>query len=325
VKGSITEFYKNKRVLVTGGLGFIGRQVVQQLQEGGASVRVVSHRTGDFAKIDCELVTADLTQLADCRRAAHSMECVFHLAAFGWGLGENVKLHSQLFTMNALINTSMLEGAYQAGVERYLYTSSSAVYSGDQSILDDTHPWTGDPHPSEFAFGWAKRMGEVQARVYAEKNGMKIAVVRPSNPYGPGDNFHPTKAHVIPSLIIRAFERQNPFIVWGSGRVERSFLHVNDAARAMLLALEKYAVCDPLNVASEEITNIGQIARLVLDLSGHGKAELVFDSTKPEGHPRKYPAVNKAQEKIGFRAEIPLRDGLQDTIEWYRSTLAKKS
>ena len=93
----------------------------------------------------------------------------------------------------------------------------------------------------------------------------------------------------------------------------------------MLLASEKYAVCDPLNIASQEITNIGQIARLVLDLSGHDKAELVFDSTKPEGHPRKYPAVNKAQEKIGFRAEIPLRDGLQDTIEWYRSTLAKKS
>jgi GDP-L-fucose synthase len=318
-------FYRGKRILVTGGLGFIGSHLVKQLLHGGAEVRVVTHQP-DPPKSDAfEIVIADLTRLEDCRHVAQSMDCVFHLAAFGWGLGENVKLHSQLFTMNALMNTSMMEGAYQAGVERYLYTSSSSVYSGSESILDDEQPWTGEPHPSEFSFGWAKRMGELQARIYFEKNQMKVAIVRPSNPYGPNDNFHPTKAHVIPSLIIRAFQNPNPFVVWGTGRAERSFVHVADAARAMLLTLERHAVCDPLNIASPEVTSIGDIARMVLQFSGHGDAELVFDSSKPEGHPRKYPSIKKAQDKINFRAEIGLREGLQDTIQWYRCTLAKKS
>lgn len=312
-------------MLVTGGLGFIGSHVVQELLRSSASVRVVTHRVDPPRQHDFEIVQGDLTQLEDCRRAAQSIDCVFHLAAFGWGLGENVKLHSQLFTMNALINTSMMEGAYQAGVERYLYASSSAVYAGTESVLDDEKPWGEDPHPSEFAFGWAKRMGELQARVYFEKDQMKVAIVRPSNPYGPNDNFHPSKAHVIPSLIIRAFQRQNPFVVWGTGRVERSFVHVKDTARAMLLALEKYAVCDPLNIASPEVTRIADVAKLAVELSGYGDAELIFDSSKPEGHPRKYPSVQKAANKIGFRAAIQLRDGIEDTIEWYRSTLAKRS
>ena len=212
-----------------------------------------------------------------------------------------------------------------AGVERYLYTSSSAVYSGSDTILDDEKPWTDNPHPSEFSFGWAKRLGELQARVYADNDSMKIAIVRPTNPYGPGDNFHPTKAHVIPSLIIRAFEKQDSFVVWGTGRVERSFIHVTDMARAMLLALEKYSVCDPLNIASPDITRISEVARLVLDLSGRGQVELVFDSSKPEGHPGKYPTTKKTAEKIGFTAGIDLRQGLQETIEWYRSSLAGKS
>jgi GDP-L-fucose synthase len=321
----VNAYFRNKRVLVTGGLGFLGGHVTRKLLEAGAHVRVSTHRENVPSHPDIEIVRTDLTKLEDCSRAAQSMDCVFHLAAFGWGLGENVKIQAPLFTMNTLINTSMLEAAHRAGVERYLYASSSSVYPGGDSILDDTQEWTGEPHKTEYAFGWAKRAGELQARIYTENHGMKIAIVRPANPYGPGDNFHPTKAHVIPSLIIRAFERQQPFVVWGSGRVERSFVHAEDVARAMLLAVEKYAVCDPLNIASPEITQIGDVARMVLELSGHRNANLVFDSTKPEGHPGKYPAVKKAEEKIGFRASIDLKKGLQDTIEWYRSTLARKS
>jgi GDP-L-fucose synthase len=253
------------------------------------------------------------------------MDSVFHLAAFGWGLGENMKLHSQLFTRNVLMNTAMLEAAHQAGVERYLYTSSSAVYAGTMSALDDEQPWNGDPHPSEFSFGWAKRAGEIQARIYASAGTMKIAIVRPSNPYGPGDDFHPTRAHVVPSLIIRACERHKPFVVWGTGRVERSFVHASDVARAMLLALEKGADCDPINIASREVTTIADVARMVLELSGHRDAGLTFDASKPEGHPGKYPSVKKAEEKLGFRAEIKLQEGLEDTISWYRSTLEQKS
>jgi GDP-L-fucose synthase len=312
-------FWDGKRVLVTGGLGFLGSHVVRRLLQHGAHVRATTHRESVPDQSNFEIVPADLRNLADCRRAAESIDCVFHLAAFGFGLGANLEVYSQLFTSNALINTSMLEASRLAGVERYLYTSSSSVYSGSTTELDDETPWTGDPHPSEFSFGWAKRLGEIQARVYAEHHGMKIAIVRPANPYGPHDDFHPTRAHVVPSLIVRAFQKQKPFVVWGSGNIERSFIHADDVARGMLLALEKHAVCDPLNIASPEVTKIGDIARMILDLSGYRDAELVFDTSKPEGHPRKYPRVQKAENKIGFRATIGLREGLEKTVEWYRA------
>lgn len=316
------DFFRGKRALVTGGLGFLGSHVVQALLNSGANVRVVTHRDEPIQR-DFEIIHGDLTRIEDCLRAAEGMDCVFHLAAFGWGLGENVKLHSQLFTTNVLMNTSMLEAARRAGVDRYLYASSSAVYAGTTTVLDDERPWDGDPHDTEYAFGWAKRTGEIQAQVYARQHNMKIAIVRPSNAYGPQDHFHPAKAHVVPSLIIKAVERQMPFVVWGTGRVERSFVHAADVARAMLLALEKYAVCDPINIASAEITNVAELAKLVLAASGYRDAELAFDASKPEGHPGKYPAVKKAEDKIGFRAAINLREGLEDTISWYRSTLAK--
>lgn len=317
------ECFRGKRALVTGGLGFLGGHVVQALLNSGATVRVVTHRE-DSVQQDCEVIRGDLTRMEDCLLAVEAMDCVFHLAAFGWGLGENVKLHSQLFTTNVLMNTCVLEAARQAGVDRYLYASSSAVYAGTMTVLDDAQPWGGDPHDSEFAFGWAKRIGEIQARVYARQHNMKIAIVRPSNAYGPRDHFHPAKSHVVPSLIIKAVERQTPFVVWGAGRVERSFIHAADVARAMLLALEKYAVCDPINIASPHITNVAELAKLVLEASGNRDTELVFDPSKPEGHPGKYPAVKKAEDAIGFRAAIGLREGLEDTISWYRSTLAKK-
>jgi GDP-L-fucose synthase len=315
------EFYRGKRVLVTGGLGFLGTHVTQHLLNSGAQVRVTTHRQDVPRQKDFEIVKADLTNIDACRMAAKSMDCVFHLAAFGFGLGANQEIYSQLFSTNVLMNTSMLEACRHAGVERYLYTSSSSVYSGDLNVLDDEVPWTREPHRSEFSFGWGKRMAEIQARIYADSHGMKIAIVRPANPYGPHDDFHPTRAHVVPSLIVRAFKREKPFVVWGTGNVERSFIHADDVGRAMLLALEKHATCDPLNIASHEITKIGSIAKMILELSGYGDADLVFDTTKPEGHPRKYPAVRKAEEAIGFRAEIGIREGLEDTIEWYRSQM----
>jgi len=317
-----TGFYTGKNVLVTGGLGFLGRHVTRRLLNAGAHVRVTTHREGVRDQSGIEIVRADLTNLADCRTAADTMDYVFHLAAFGFGLGANLEVYSQLFTQNTLMNTSMLEACRQAGVNRYLYTSSSAVYSGSTTVLDDEVAWGEDPHPSELSFGWAKRIGEIQSRIYYENHDMKIAIVRPANPYGPHDDFHPTRAHVVPSLIVRAFQRQKPFIVWGTGNVERSFIHADDVARAMLLALERYAVCDPLNIASPDTTKIGDIARMILDLSGYKDVDLIFDASKPEGHHRKYPTVKKAEDKIGFRAQISLREGLRETVDWYRNHLA---
>ena len=315
-------YYTRKKVVVTGGTGFLGSHLVDALLREGATVRVADQRPGSYRQEEVEAISVDLADPEQCRKAARDAECVFHLAAFGWGLGANVKAQPDLFTNNVLVNTNMLEAAYREGVERYLLTSSSAVYDGSYSVLDDEAPWGDDPHPSEFCFGWAKRVAELQARAYSEHYGMSIAIVRPSNPYGPMDNFDPERSHVIPALIRRAMAREDPFIIWGTGKVLRSFVYAGDVARAMLLALERYAVCDPINVASEEQTSVESLARLVLGLCDFGDATVQFDTSKPEGHPGKFLTVSKAREKIGFVAQTPLREGLEKTVQWYAQQTA---
>ena len=311
-------FYKDKRVLVTGGTGFLGSHVVEKLLQQGARVSIAArHPERNPFPGDAEAVGCDLYDLEACRRAARGLDCVFHLSAFGWGIGANVQAQPALFTNNVLMNTSMLEAAYRGGVERYLLTSSSAVYDGTFAVLDDTLPWGGDPHPSEYCFGWGKRAAELQARAYVQHYGMKIAIVRPSNPYGPRDNVDPERSHVIPALIRRAVSREQPFVIWGTGKAVRSFVYAGDVADAMLLALEHHATGDALNVASAERTSIETLTRLVLEMCGYQDADLRFDTSKPEGHPGKFPTIAKAQETIGFTAKTSLRDGLAKTIDWY--------
>ncbi len=313
-------FYSSRKVLVTGGTGFLGSYVVDELVRRGAVVRVTTRRRAMSLLPGVDVIQADLTDPRQCLTAARGADFVLHLAAFGWGLPANMKAQHEVFTSNVLINTNMLDASFREGVERYLLTSSSAVYDGEASVLDDGEPWRSDPHPSEFGFGWAKRVAEIQARTYAAACGMKIAIVRPSNPYGPRDNFDPKRSHVIPALIRRAQAGEHPFIVWGTGRAVRSFIYAGDVAEAMLRALERYAVCDPVNIASDEQTSIAALARLVLELCGVEAPLIEFDATKPEGHPGKFPKTLKAREKMGFIAQTSLRAGLERTIRWIRET-----
>jgi GDP-L-fucose synthase len=315
---TMADFYKGKKVAVTGGNGFIASHVIEALIERGANVRAVGLRPKpDNFPFKVEYVQANLLQRNECERAFKGVDFVFHLAAIGWGFHENLKRQPQLITDNVLLNTTVLDVAYKLGVERYLYTSSSAVYPGHLQDLDEEANWDNPPHAGELYFGWAKRMGEIQAKAYYDHYGMPIAIVRPANPYGPRDNFDPQKSHVIPALIRRAVARENPFQVWGTGKAVRSFVHVRDVAQGMLLALEKAAVCEPINLASNETTTVADLVSLILELSGHTEAELVFDTSKPDGHPRKVPSVRRAAEKLGLSDYIPLRVGLKETIEWY--------
>lgn len=247
---------------------------------------------------------------------------VFHLAAVGWGLHENLPRAAEILTGNLLLNSLMLDAARSAGIQGYLYTSSSAVYPCDLEELDESAAWDRPPHGSEFAFGWAKRIGEIQAQTYHRCCSMPIAIVRPSNPYGPWDNFDPDGSHVIPALIRRAATREHPFVVWGSGRPVRSFIYAGDAARGMLLALERCATSEAINLASSETVSIADLARLVLDLSDYADAQVVFDTSKSDGHPRKMPSVRRAAEKLGLKEYTPLRLGLEKTIAWYKAQRA---
>lgn len=311
--------YSNKRVLVTGGTGFIGSNLVSHLVEIGAKVKVIARgykKDDAIISTGAEITHGDLTDFDACRNAAKGMDFVFHLAAAGRGLIYNMKHPAETFTPNILMNTNMLEAARIENVDRYLFCSSSSVYPENIDVLEEERAWEGNPHYSDSFFAWSKRMGELQAEAYSKEYGMTIAIVRLGNPYGPGDNFDPETSHVIPALIYKAVAKVNPFIVWGTGEGIRSFVHVNDVVRAIVQVLEKYAKCDPVNIASGESVKIKEIVKIILELT-HYNEELKFDTSKPEGHLLKVMSVKKLVEKVGYKPAITLREGINDTINWY--------
>ena len=316
--------YKGSKVLVTGGTGFLGTHLVAALLVAGAEVRTVGRRARPcHLAPEVEYLKGDLLDAETRTRSLRGIELVFNLAAVGWGLHENLRRQADLLTGNILLNTLMLDAAFKAGISGYLYTSSSAVYPGYLEQLDEDAPWDAPPHGSEAAFGWAKRIGELQARVYFENHKLPIAIVRPANPYGPWDNFDPERSHVIPALIRRALAREDPFVVWSSGAPLRSFVYASDAAEMMMLALERCADCRPINIASPELVSIAELVRMVLVAGNHHRARVAFDANKPDGHPRKVPSLRRAAEALGKTDYIPLRDGLARTVEWYRRTITQ--
>lgn len=313
--------YKGKKVLVTGGAGMIGSQLVELLLRQGARVRTVVHSRPFSGISEAEVLRGDLTKQTTCVKAVKSIDYVFHLAAFVGGVGRNATHPAGMFTPNILMNTQMLEASRLEGVERYLYTSSACIYPGNLDLFVEEKGWDGPPYRSNASYGWVKRMGELQAQAYLEEYGMKIAIVRPTNAYGPKDNFDLETSHVIPALIRKAVERHEPFVVWGTGESTRDFIHANDVARGMLLALEKYAVADPINLATGKSISIKELAYLVLRLCKHEHARVVFDKNRPTGQIERKVSTAKAKEKIGFSAQIPLEEGLKETINWYLSQL----
>ena len=317
----MTEFFRGKNVAVCGGGGFLGSYVVEELLVAGAHVKVVQRSVPESRLGHCMdrfgFVSADLTLPSDAQRAVTGSEIVFNTAAQVGGIQYNMVHPGLLFYANAALGLNLLEAARLEGVERYILTSSTCVYSREAAV-----PTTEDlglfnePEKSNIGYGWAKRMEELQARFYAEEYGMKIAVLRPTNLYGPRDHFDPSVSHVIPGLIRRTLEAVDTLDVWGSGQQTRSFLHAKDAARALLSAGERYAVADPVNVGTEEEVTIRELVDIIIEATGR-KVEAVFDSTAPEGQPRKAADISKAKRVLDWQPEYDLRDGLAETIEWY--------
>jgi nucleoside-diphosphate-sugar epimerase len=212
----------------------------------------------------------------------------------------------------------MLEAVRKNDVERCLVVSSACVYPRDCQIpTPETEGFKDDPEPSNFGYGWAKRLAEVQARTYFEEYGMKIAIVRPYNTYGPRDHFDSQTNHVIPSLIRRVHEGENPLTVWGDGNQSRAFVYVSDVVNGMLLATEKYPVGEPVNIGSLEETKIKELVGLILELSDK-RPDVVFDLSKPSGQNRRCPDLSKAQRRLEYVAKVSLRAGLSKTVDWYR-------
>lgn len=317
--------FSGKNVVVTGGGGFVGSYLTEKLVNCGAKVKIPIYQNDAKSKLflkdaldSVEFEQCNLMNMDECIRVTKGADYVFHLAAFVRGVGYNKTHSAEMYTKNILINTNIIEAARLNGVERYLFTSSACGYPLNAKIpLVEDDFFNGDMEPTNATYGWAKRMGEIQAKAYAEQYGMKIAIVRPFNVYGPRDNFNLEECHVVPALIRKAVEKWDPFIIWGDGTPTRVFVYVEDIVEGMILAMENYCTADPINLGSEEEITMKDLAQKILSLSGYKNALLEFDSSKPGGQPRRCASIKKAKEKIGFVPKVNLEEGLKRTIKWF--------
>jgi len=319
-------FWKNKKVLVTGGAGFIGSHLVEELLTKGANVSVFDNMSNGreenlaVVKKEIQFIRGDCQDSVSAFNACRGKDIVMNLAARVGGIEFNRAHQATMMRDNLLIGTNMIEAARKAGVERFLVVSSACVYPHNCSIpTPESEGFLDEPEPTNGGYGWAKRMNEKLGIYYAKEFGMKIGVVRPYNCYGPRDHFDPETSHVIPALIKRVFDGENPIKVWGSGNQTRAFLYVEDFVQGLMLTIEKYPVAEAVNIGTDEEVTIAELIKKIVKLSGI-KTRIVFDTTKPDGSPRRNSDNTKAKDKIGFVAKTKLDDGLTRTIEWYRES-----
>lgn len=314
-------FYRDKKVLVTGGTGFVGTHLVQELLKQGAKIRVPIHNRPMIIHDErIETIYADLNILDDCIKASEGMDFVFHAAGTVGAAGVTKINTMASITKNLILNAYMLQAAWATGVNRFLIFSSSTCYPDANHAVKEEEMWSGPTHPAYFGYGWMRRYLERLAEFVVANSSMKIAIIRPSAVYGRYDNFNPATSHVIPALIRRAVEKENPYVVWGTGDEARDFLHIKDFARGSLLMLEKYAEGDAVNIGYGQVVTIKDIVRMVLKAARHDSAQVIFDSTKPTTIPFRMVDISKAERILNFKPIIDLEDGIKDTTEWYLST-----
>ncbi|MEK7572824.1 MAG: NAD-dependent epimerase/dehydratase family protein [Patescibacteria group bacterium] len=322
-------FWKNKKVLVTGGAGFIGSHLVEKLVERNAIVTILDNLQNgkkenlDSVKNKVNFIKGDCTDISTALKACNDQDIVMNLAARVGGIEYNRTHQATMLRDNLLIETITLEAAHRAGVERFLVVSSACVYPRNCSVpTPESEGFLDEPEPTNGGYGWGKRMSELLGKYYMEEFGMKVGIARPYNCYGPRDHFDPEHSHVIPALIKRVFDGENPLNVWGSGRQTRAFLYIDDFVEGLMRTIEKYPVADAVNIGTNEEVSIAELVRKIVKLSKK-KIKIVFDTTKSDGSPRRNSDNTKAKEKIGFKAKVSLDEGLSKTIAWYKNVYRK--
>lgn len=308
---------KGKNILVTGGTGLIGRELVQLLMFMGAQrVRIVSLDDIARAYRSAEFIQGDLRDPSICRLVVKNMDIVFHLMG-NKGSPKMAALHpADMFVSHLLANTNMMEAAFRANVGWYLFTSSVGVYAPCEVMQEDS-VWTTMPSPHDWFPGWAKRMGELQAdayRVQAKWN--RVSVARPANVYGPYDNYDPDNAMVIPSLVRRIVDGENPLHVWGDGHAVRDFIHARDVAIGMI-EMVKQEVTAPVNLGSGCGVTIRELVETLVDISSEHPA-IEWDTSKPSGDNKRLFDTTRA-EHYGIVPKIDLRTGLNEVYHFYKS------
>lgn len=310
------------KVLVTGGTGFIGVNLIRRLLAKGCRVRATLHNRPAVLEDDAiEYVKADLTVLPDCRRVAEGVEYVFMCAANTSGAAVMAATPLVHVTPNVVMNAQMLEAAYQAKVKRFAFISSSAAYppSGDRPVRED-EILDGNPYEAYYAVGWMKRYAEILCRVYAQKikTQMPTVVIRPSNVFGPYDDFDFRTSHMMAALIRRVVERHQPLEVWGTGDDVKDLIFIDDFIDGMLLAFEHPSDYLAVNIASGQGHSVKEVLQTILEVDGYADADVRFDPSKPTMIPIRLVDTSMARTLLGFRARTSLRDGIRKTVEWYR-------
>jgi GDP-L-fucose synthase len=306
-------YWSDKKILITGGAGFFGSEVVRQLlKKGVLSENILIPRSSD----------TDLRKWENCCRVVKNCDIVIHLAAKVGGIGYNQVYPADLFYDNAIMGIHLIEAARQENVEKCVITGTICAYPKFTPVpFREENLWEGYPEETNAPYGLAKKMLLVQSQAYRQQFGFNSIYLLPVNLYGPGDNFDPSSSHVIPALIKKFLEAKTgnkPFVeVWGTGQASREFLYVDDAARGLILATEHYNKPEPVNLGSGNEITIRDLVTLIRDLTDyHG--EIRWDRTKPDGQPKRSLDVSRAKRDFGFEALMPFREGLRRTIEWYR-------
>lgn len=312
------EFWSGRRVLVTGGAGFLGRRVVAKLVERGAEVS--APRSTDY----------DLTEpgAAGAMVADHRPATVIHLAARVGGIGYNQAEPAPLYLANLLMGTHVIEATRHApSVDKTVLLGTVCSYPKITPVpFREESLWEGYPEETNAPYGVAKKAHLVHAQVNAAQYGQRFAYLIPTNLYGPGDKFHPAVSHVIPALIKKTVEAvesgAEAIDVWGTGRASREYLYVDDAAEAIVMAAESFAGPEPINLGTDHEVTIRETVETIARLVGFD-GELRWDPTKPDGQPRRRVDATRALELLGWKAQMPFEDGLRETIAWYRDHRAE--
>ena len=302
--------WNEKTVLVTGSKGFLGSFLVKELEKL-CPKKIITPSAKEL----------DLRDISNCKKAVRDVDIIFHLAARVGGIGLNMEKPGDLFYDNLMMGTQLLHEAKNASVQKFIALGTVCSYPKFSQIpFLESSIWDGYPEETNAPYGLAKKMMLVQSQAYREQYNFKSIVVIPTNLYGPNDNFDPSSSHVIPALILKINNAKKnnskSITLWGDGTPTRDFLYVEDASRGIILAADKYDDPLPINLSSEEEISIKQLAELISDLMKFD-GKITWDTSKPNGQPRRCVSNKRAEEKLNFKPEISLKEGLRRTIECY--------
>ncbi len=322
-------FWESKRVIVTGGAGFLGRYVVEKLEQRGVK-EVIVPRIEEYDLTDADAIKRLFANLGMEKRARYNDQVgddrsdtvVIHLAALVGGIEANRQRPADYFYANLMMGTQLMHEAWQRGVEKLVAIGTICAYPKFTPLpFKEENLWDGYPEETNAPYGLAKKMLLVQAQAYRQQYDFNAIYLLPVNLYGPGDNFDPQTSHVIPALIRKCIEAQEQdegeIVVWGDGSPTREFLYVEDAAEGILLAAERYDSSKPVNLGSGKEISIKDLVETISELTGF-KGEIIWDTSKPNGQPRRVLDTTRAEQYFGFKAQTDFKDGLRQTIDWYR-------